>query len=269
MGVAGAGEVDSATTRIVSLVPGLTETCFAIGAGDQVVGDSDYCFYPAEAKARPHVGGLGNPRLEQLILLEPTIVLLYRSQADFAEKLHTLNIQSRLFAIDTLADVYASTHELGTITGHISQSVQLVKQMQTELKAIQDSNADTTAIRTLVLVSRDPTSLQNLYQAGPHNFLGEILRVAGGVHAIPAGATITKEQIILGNPEVIIDLSGGESVATSGAAKGATELWKQLNTIDAVKHARIYYPSNPHALVPGPYLTHVAAGFDHLLHTAN
>src|ERR1700688_1512139 len=57
--------------RIVSLAPNLTETLFALGAGNLVVGDTDYCDYPPEARTKRHVGGPVNPSLEQVAALHP------------------------------------------------------------------------------------------------------------------------------------------------------------------------------------------------------
>jgi iron complex transport system substrate-binding protein len=41
--------------RVVSLLPSATEILFAIGAGDQVVGVTHECDFPAEASTRPHL----------------------------------------------------------------------------------------------------------------------------------------------------------------------------------------------------------------------
>jgi iron complex transport system substrate-binding protein len=261
-----AGASDSLTTRIVSLVPGLTETCFAIGAGEQLVGDSDYCKYPAAAQKLPHVGGLGNPRLEQLLLLRPTIVLLYQSQADFALKLRNLNIASQLFALDTISDTYAATEQLGVITGHRDSAQRLEQRLRNSLAAIHNRAARTTSPKVIVLVSRDSGELRNLYQAGPANFLGEVMTMAGGTLAIPSGAAITKEQLILANPQVILDLSGGESANNPSMAANAMKLWGSLSTVEAVRNHRVHVLSDPHMLVPGPYLLTTAETFEALLH---
>ncbi|MGI8905259.1 MAG: ABC transporter substrate-binding protein [Candidatus Sumerlaeaceae bacterium] len=257
---------DSSTTRVVSLVPGLTETCFAIGAGPQVVGVSDYCAYPAEARTRPRVGGLSNPRLEQLLLLRPTVILLYRSQADFAHKLRILKIDCRLFALDRLSDIYEAAEQLGGITGKRAEAHVLVRSMREQFEAMHARTSETAAVRAVVLVSRDPGDLRNLFQAGPKNFLGELMNLAGGSHAIATDAAITKEQLILGNPQVIIDLSGGESASTAEAKEAALRVWAQLPTIDAVKNHHVYYPAAAHALVPGPYLVEAAKEFERMLH---
>ncbi len=62
--------------RIVSLVPSLTETLFELGLGDRVVGRTDYCIYPAEARSIPAVGGTKNPDLARILALHPDVVFV-------------------------------------------------------------------------------------------------------------------------------------------------------------------------------------------------
>jgi iron complex transport system substrate-binding protein len=72
---------DSAATRIVSLVPSLTESLLELGLGERLVGITDYCVYPAEAvSGYPRVGGTKNPRLEDILALEPDLVLANREE---------------------------------------------------------------------------------------------------------------------------------------------------------------------------------------------
>ncbi len=67
--------------RIVSLVPSLTESLFALGLGDRVVGVTDYCVHPEEAlRALPRVGGTKNPDLEAIRALRPDLVLANREE---------------------------------------------------------------------------------------------------------------------------------------------------------------------------------------------
>src|SRR5579872_7211579 len=61
--------------RIVSLAPNLTETVYALGLQDHLVGDTIYCDYPPEARSKPHVGATLNPSLEAILALNPDLVL--------------------------------------------------------------------------------------------------------------------------------------------------------------------------------------------------
>ena len=69
-------ETTRAPQRIVSLVPSWTEALFAFGAGDRVVGVTDYCIHPAnQVAAKIKVGGTKNPRLDQILSLASDLVI--------------------------------------------------------------------------------------------------------------------------------------------------------------------------------------------------
>lgn len=62
-------------TRVVSLVPSLTESLFDLGFGSSVVGITDYCVHPAEAlKGLPRIGGPKTPRIADILALKPELV---------------------------------------------------------------------------------------------------------------------------------------------------------------------------------------------------
>lgn len=66
---------DTPPRRVVSLVPSLTETLFDLGAGDAVVGITDFCIFPAEL-ALPRAGGTKNPRVAEIRALRPDLVYM-------------------------------------------------------------------------------------------------------------------------------------------------------------------------------------------------
>ena len=63
--------------RLVSLAPNITETIFALGLGDELVGDTDNCNSPPQAQSKPHVGPMVNPSLERIVALKPDLVFGY------------------------------------------------------------------------------------------------------------------------------------------------------------------------------------------------
>ena len=261
---------DQPTTRVVSLVPNLTEIAFAIGAGDRIVGVSDYCIYPPEAKTRPSVGGLINPSLEGVLKLRPDVVLLYRSQTDFASRLKTLNVRTALFQVDTLDDLYAAVGRVGSITGETTGAERLARQLQAGLNSVKETATGLKAARGIIIVSRDPSGLKSLYQASDQHFLGQLFRLAGGTLAIPGGAAITREDIIRANPEIIIDLSssaisnGSASTADTPPAREVGP-WSALVTVAAVKDNAVYQWNNPHATLLGPSILKTADTFREIL----
>ena len=80
--------------RIVSLAPSVTEILFALGAGDRVVGVTDFCSYPAEAASRARIGGLINPDIERIVSLRPDLAIATTAgnYLDDAERLERVGI---------------------------------------------------------------------------------------------------------------------------------------------------------------------------------
>src|SRR6266850_8242310 len=71
--------------RIVSLAPSVTETLFALGFGDRVVGVTTYCDYPVEAQRLPKIGGFMNPSLEVIVAKKPDVVIGVNTATDPAK----------------------------------------------------------------------------------------------------------------------------------------------------------------------------------------
>lgn len=94
--------------RIVSLVPSITETLFALGAGEKLVGVTEYCTHPPEGVAvKEKVGGVKNPDLEKIARLRPDLVIANREEN---HKKHVM----RLMAMETQVFVtYPKTVEQG------------------------------------------------------------------------------------------------------------------------------------------------------------
>lgn len=248
---------DAPTTRIVSLVPSLTEMLFTVGAGKQVAGISDFCMYPEAARSRPRVGGLINPNLERVLALRPDCVLLYRSQGDFAARLNQLGVSTRLLQVDTLADIREASGQLGDLTGRQDAASEFNRQMQTAFQQAEQRAADRqTSVTGIIIVSRDPAELKAMYQAGPGNFLGELFQRAGGTLALPTGAPVSREEIIRANPDFIIDMTQAPDDATTSSApvrvSPSPAPWSSLTTVRAIRNGNLFYWKNEHALLPGP-----------------
>src|SRR5215471_4641651 len=73
--------------RIVSTAPSITEILFALGAGDQVVGDTIYCNYPEAAKTKAKIGGFTTPSIELILALNPDLVFVNGERPDIAKSL--------------------------------------------------------------------------------------------------------------------------------------------------------------------------------------
>ena len=106
-------------SRIVSLAPAITETLFAIGAGDRVVGVSDYCNDPPEVARLARVGTSITPSFERIARLEPTLIV---TEKNASSRGHELDRLAPTFALSwlTLDEIVAGIRKLGRLSGHLS-----------------------------------------------------------------------------------------------------------------------------------------------------
>jgi iron complex transport system substrate-binding protein len=122
--------------RVVSLVPSLTESLFELGAGDSVVGITDFCIFPPDLDL-PRVGGTKNPRIDDIRALEPDLVHmnfeenLQRHAAAIAEfaRVHTTEPKS-------IEDVIALIGELGEMYDRGARATELIEELRSELRAM-------------------------------------------------------------------------------------------------------------------------------------
>jgi len=197
-------EMPRAARRIVSLAPSVTETLFALGLGDRVVGDTNYCDYPAEAKNRPHVGGPVNPSIEQIAALHPDLVIVSRS-INRPATVHSLEqLAIPVYATDprTVDQVIASTKRLSELLGVGEQSGSLVTDLQRRLADLDRRLSGTPQKSVLMIVWLDP-----LISVGADTFLADALRRAGGrsvTDALQDWPNVNLEEIVRVQPEYLI-----------------------------------------------------------------
>lgn len=261
---------DGATTRIVSLVPNVTEILFDIGAGDQVVAVSDFCRYPPAAMQKPKVGGLLNPALEKVLIQKPDIVILQSAQSDLQHKLEIAHISTLVVHSDSIEDVLGSIREVGLLTGRTTEARTLAERISAKLEDLRRRYAGAPHKRVLLIVGRQPASLQNIFAAGSKTYLGELITAAGGDNVAPASSTpyvpLTKEQLISLDPDILIDSSLGEAGSNPAVVQAHKKAWQQLPTLKAAKTGHIYYLEDPHLMVPGPGMPATADKLAQLLH---
>jgi iron complex transport system substrate-binding protein len=244
--------------RIVSLAPNVTEILFALGLGQNIVGTTDSCDYPPEARSIPHVGGFGTPNVETLLAVAPDLVIASGLEKPevltvFQQSgIRVLNVQPKGF-IAGFAELCDAIRAIGEATGRAAEAQALVSRMEAQLQAVAArvaTIAEDRRPRVFVEIDKAP-----LMTAGGGSFLDDMIARAGGrnvAHGIPSAyPRIDPEQVIAWNPEVILV---GHSEAPGEAAK---RLARQIgwSEIAAVRQRRIIDDIDPDLLFrPGPRL---------------
>jgi iron complex transport system substrate-binding protein len=233
--------------RVISLAPSITESLFAIGAGESVVGVTQYCDYPREAKSLPHVGGMINPSLEAIVALRPDLIVLSMegNMRDDFRRLTSMGMNVFVTNPRTLDDIHRSLLALGTLTGRTDSATKVVARMvarEAELRA----RATGTPVRTLFIVSMQP-----LLVAGRNTFLNELITAAGGYNlAMFAQGTYpaySRETLVANNPDVLL--------VTSDVVQRPADiltLFPEWRNISAVRHNRVFRVDASLMMRPGP-----------------
>ena len=259
----------TSATRIVSLVPALTEMLFAIGAGPQVVAVSSYDEFPPQVKSLPRVGALLDPDMERILALRPDLVVSYGSQTDVQAQLGRAKIRVFSYRHAGLNGVFATLKELGAAVGRSAESEQLSQEIRSGLDGIQARVRGRPRPRTLLVFERDPASLRGVYVSGGVGFLHEMLGIAGGVNVF---ADIARESVqpsvetmLARAPEVILEVRATGLLAAADVTQ-AKRVWGALASVPAVQQGRILILTGDHLVVPGPRVVQGTEAFARALH---
>jgi iron complex transport system substrate-binding protein len=220
--------------RIVSAAPSNTEILFALGLGDRVVGVTDFCDYPEEAKQKPKIGGL-RPNLEAVVALQPDLVLGIRgTPPDLLAAMDALQVPVAILNPSDFPGVLANVRTVGRLTGATSAAEQVAATMAQRWDAVA-AKAKTAATRPRVLYEIDATSPAAVSVAGAGTFIDAMITAAGGDNVaaslIPGQQypKISAEAVLQAHPDVVIlgDSAYGESRETLMLRPG----WAALDAV--------------------------------------
>lgn len=224
--------------RIVSLAPHLTEQLFAIGAGDRIVGTTDFADYPEAAKALPRVARAHNVDLERVAALQPDLIVIWGSGFPPATlaALRRLGVPMVVDEPSTLDAIAASMLRLGTLTA-APGAAEAAARYRAAIERLRAHYAGRAEVTVFYQIWSQP-----LMTLGGRHVLSAALRVCGGRNVFeqltPIAPQVSVEAVLAADPQMIVTAEPG------GADRGALDLWKrfpaqravaagQLVTIDA------------------------------------
>jgi cobalamin transport system substrate-binding protein len=256
-------------TRIVSLVPALTEMLFAVGAGSQVVGVSSYDDFPPEVQSRPRVGALLDPDVERILSLKPDLVLMYGSQTDLQGQFARARIRVYSYRHGGIGNVLQTIRELGALSGHKVESDRVTAQLQSRLDAVRTRVRGRPRPRTMLVMGRDAMALRGVYVSAGVGFLHELLDVAGAEDVFAdvkrEGIQPSNETMIVRAAQVIIELHPGDQPAPDILQKERS-VWSLLSSVPAVRNGRVHLLYGGYLMSPGPRLAAAAETLARVLH---
>jgi iron complex transport system substrate-binding protein len=236
-------QIPQEVDRVVSLAPNLTEIVFALGDGNHLAGDTDYCDYPPEAVQKPHVGGLVNPNLEEIAALMPDLVLATKS-INRRETVNALeHIGLPVYVTDaphSVEEMITSVEHLGSALGMEKSATSVAADLRSRLLELDRRLTGAAPRRVLFVVWTDP-----LISVGRNTFIADALRRAGGRSVVETQAEwphVSLEEIVRLQPEVLVfaNAHAGDAQRDINAIR-ARPGWKNL---DAIRHDNIVIVSD-------------------------
>jgi len=215
--------------RIVSVAPGFTEILYALGVGKQIVGTTEYCDYPPEAKLTEKIGDVVNPNIEKIISLHPDIVFAGKWKWKVPETLRNMGINVvEIPDAQTVSDIFDRISLIGKNVGKEKEAERIVSKMKSDLDSIRKEGQQ--EVKKPVYMELDTGN----WTIGGTSYFDEVLNYAGGQNIFhdrqEPYLMVTIESIVARNPIVFLSLFRKKEDIVNLPA---------FNALAAVKHGNI------------------------------
>jgi iron complex transport system substrate-binding protein len=198
--------------RVICLMPNVTDTAFALGAGDDVVAISDYTEYPAAAKKKPSIGDLVKPSIETIVAMHPDLVIGFQPKGpmEVTDELDRLGIPLFLVQPRGIAGILRTVDSIGQALNRPQQAAALVQSLQARIDAVKARTRGLPVPTVLMPIWYDP-----IITIGKHDFITEVIEAAGGrsvTDDLPGEwPHISMEVLLARSPDALLLVRGGKT----------------------------------------------------------
>ena len=259
---------DGPVNSIISLAPSNTEIVFALGAGDKLIGRTDFCNYPSEAVSVESVGDFWSPNKEKVVVLNPDVVLATKAHHQSGDTAWLGERGLKVVTLDpkTLADILADISLVGQLTGKEAKAGEVVADMQSRIDYVRQGTAglpDSQRPRVLHITWHDP-----VWTVGQGSFIDALIEIAGGVnifHDVTEDAQVDLETAVIRDPEVITVFTG-HGDAKNEIYDYVTAGDSPFKTTGAYRNGRVYLVDADLASRSGPRIVDALEIYARVIH---
>ena len=237
--------LDQPAKRIVALAPHIVENLYSAGAGDKLVGVVSYSNFPDEAKNVPEVGSYNAFSLEQVLALNPDLIVMWGS-GNGMQTLSTfeaLGIPVYVSELRQLSDVPKSIRNLSQLAGTPAIGEAEASRIETELNALHRRYGEKRSLSVLYQIWNDPLQTVN----GEH-LISEIISLCGGYNifgdARSLAPRVSLESVLLRDPDAIVASGMGE------ARPEWLDQWRAYPSLTAVADEALFFVNPDHLQRP-------------------
>ena len=237
--------LDQPAKRIVALAPHIVENLYSAGAGDKLVGVVSYSNFPDEAKNVPEVGSYNAFSLEQVLALNPDLVVMWGSGNGMQtlSKFEALGIPVYVSELRQLSDVPKSIRNLSQLAGTPAIGEAEASRIETELNALHRRYGEKRSLSVLYQIWNDPLQTVN----GEH-LISEIISLCGGYNifgdARSLAPRVSIESVLLRDPDAIVASGMGE------ARPEWLDQWRAYPSLTAVADEALFFVNPDHLQRP-------------------
>jgi iron complex transport system substrate-binding protein len=221
--------------RIVSLAPGATAMLFAAGAGDRIVGTSEYSTEPAAAKDIARIGDAQSFDLERILALHPDVVVVWAGGTSATQLARLQGVGLRIYRhrLTGLDDIPSSLLRLGRLAGTEAVAQPAAEQLRQRIAALRSLYLKAAAETVLIEVWNRP-----IYTVGRDEIMTDVIHACGyrSIYEDLAdpGPAVTLESVLVRDPQIILALPPDEPSGREWVAA-----WRAYPSMRAVRADRV------------------------------
>jgi len=260
--------VAAAEPRVASITPAGTDLLIGMGAGDHLVGVSNFDHDREGTIGKPKIGDYQSIDWERLATLRPQILVVQyaadRIPSGLEQRCADLGIRIINLKLDSLEDIFSQTQMLADAVGEGQKGRAATARLRKQLEGVRASVAARPLVPTVIAMGQSGLDL-----AGPGEFLDELLNISGGRNAAAGTAkrypTVDRELLSQMAPDAVIDLIPDGDKTPQVVAR-AVGFWNSLSDLPAVKNHRVAIVTDWYGQQPGLRVGELAQKFAEILH---
>ncbi|MBN1620602.1 ABC transporter substrate-binding protein [candidate division WOR-3 bacterium] len=241
--------------RIIILGPNLVQIVSSLGFSEKIVGIDSWSDKSLARKDAARVGGILDPNLELITLLEPDLVLVAGDPTRLNDFLSEYSVKTIGFSVEDTQDILNAISEISSLLSAEGEGLKLSEKIRQELRAISPSGFIPRP-KVLLAITSDVSSPENFMSASSETFLGEIIGIAGGENAVGVNAVlypeISKEAVLLLDPDIIIEFRPTNTPEKYDSLSLVSRWEKVYPGIKAVRRGCVHICFDEKILIPGP-----------------
>lgn len=242
---------DSVPKRIISLAPNITETIFELKADNLLVGVTDYCDYPPDAKKKEKVGSMLDPNIEKITSLNPDLIFM---TTEGNSKYTYLSLKSNGFKVyvanpNDINGICRMILNIGIILSKKDIGRQISEKIDDTKKYYSIQNDSSKMLSCFMIVSLNPLITVNKF-----TYINELLHLSGFKNIYSDEfieyPNVNYEDVLIKNPDCIFFLC--DTSKSDFVNETYSEIKNRLTVVNACKNNRVYGIDENIISRPGP-----------------